>query len=185
MLSVGSHRVGHDWSDLAAAAAATTPKLWPPDAKSWLIRNDPDAGKDRTQAEKGMTEDEMVGWHYRFNGHDSVQAPRAGDGQGSLACCSPLGLKESDTTEPLNWAKSFPQVALLVKILLANAGDLGSIPASGRSPRGRHGTPLQCSWLENPMDRGAWRATVHRLQRVGHDWSNLAHMHAHILEGWF
>ena len=49
--------------------------------------------------QKGMTEDEMVGWHHRLNGHEFEQAPGVGDGQGSLACCSPRGHKESDTTE--------------------------------------------------------------------------------------
>ena len=46
-----------------------------------------------------MTEDEMVGWHHRLNGHELEQAPGAGDGQGGLACCSPWGRKELDTTE--------------------------------------------------------------------------------------
>ena len=68
----------------------------------WLIRKDPDAGKDWRQAEKGMTEDEMVGWHHWFNGHKFEQAPGDGEGQGSLVCCSPLCCKESDTTEQLN-----------------------------------------------------------------------------------
>ena len=61
-----------------------------------------------------------------------------------------------------------PQVALVVKNLPANAGDTkdpGSVPGSGRSPGGGHGSPLQCSCLESPMDRGAWRAVVHG---VGH-----------------
>ena len=49
-----------------------------------------------------MTEDEMVGWHHRHDGHEFEQAPGVGDGQGSLACCSPWDCKESDTTEPLN-----------------------------------------------------------------------------------
>ena len=51
-------------------AQAETPKLWPPDAKTWLIWKDPDAGKDWRQEEKGMTEDEMVGWHHQLNGHE-------------------------------------------------------------------------------------------------------------------
>ena len=76
--------------------------LWPPDAKSWLTGKDPDAGQDWRQEEKGMTEDELVGWHHRLNGHEFEQAPGVGDGQGSLACCSPWGHKESDTTERLN-----------------------------------------------------------------------------------
>ena len=50
-----------------------------------------------------MTEDEMVGWHHRLDGHELEKALGVGDGQGSLACCSPWGRKESDTTERLNW----------------------------------------------------------------------------------
>ena len=84
---------------------AETPILWPPDAKSWLIWKDPDAGKDWRQEEKGMTEDETVGWHHRLNGHESEWTPGAGDGQGGLACCSPWGHKESDTTEWLHWTE--------------------------------------------------------------------------------
>ena len=61
-----------------------------------------DAGKDRRQEEKGMTEDEMVGWHHQLNGHECEQALRVGDGQGGLGCCIPWGHKESDTTEQLN-----------------------------------------------------------------------------------
>ena len=79
------------------------PLLWSPDVKNWLIGKDPDAGKDWGQEEKGMTEDEMVGWHHWLDGHEFEQAPGVGDGQGGLACCSPWGSKESDTTEQLNW----------------------------------------------------------------------------------
>ena len=82
-----------------------TPILWPPDAKSWLIGKDPEAGKDWGQEEKGTTEDEMVGWHYRLNGHEFEQALGYGEGQGSLVCCSPWGHKESDMTEQLNKEK--------------------------------------------------------------------------------
>ena len=64
------------------------PILWPPDAKSQLIRKDPDGGRDRRQEEKGMTVDEMVRWHHRLNGHEFEQALGVGDGQGRLACCS-------------------------------------------------------------------------------------------------
>ena len=84
---------------------AETPVLWPPNAKSWLIWKDPDAGKDWRQEEKGTTEDEMVRWHHRLNGHGFEWTPGVGDGQGVLACCSSWGHKESDTTERLNWTE--------------------------------------------------------------------------------
>ena len=83
------------------------PILWPPHAKSSLIGKDPDAGKDWRQEEKGTTEDEMAGWHHRLYGHEFEQALGFGDGQGSLACCSPWGRKESDMTE---WLKNNPFV---------------------------------------------------------------------------
>ena len=77
-------------------AEAETPILWPPDAKNWVIGKDPDAAKDWGQEEKGMTEDEMVGWHHWLHGHEFEQAP--GDRQRRLAWCSPRGRKESDIT---------------------------------------------------------------------------------------
>ena len=83
-------------------AEAETPILWKPDAKNWLIGKDPDAGKDWRRDEKGMTEDEMVRWHHRLDGHEFEQTPGVGDGQGSLVCCSPWGHKELDTSERLN-----------------------------------------------------------------------------------
>ena len=82
------------------------PMLWPPDMKSSLIRKGPDAMKDWRQEEKGTTEDEMVGWYHQFSGHEFEQALGDGEGQGSLACCSPWGSKESDTTERLNNKKT-------------------------------------------------------------------------------
>ena len=86
-------------------AKAETPILWPPHAKSWLIGKDSDAGRDWGQEEKGMTEDEMAGWHHWLDGHESGWTPGAGDGQGGLACCDSWGCKESDTTERLNWTE--------------------------------------------------------------------------------
>ena len=83
-------------------AEAELPILWPPDAKTWLTGKDSDAGKDCVQEEKGVTEDEMVGWYHQLNGHELVQTPGDSEGQGSLACCSPWGRKESDITEWLN-----------------------------------------------------------------------------------
>ena len=97
---------------------AETPILWPTDAKSWLIWKDPDAGKDWRQEEKGTTEDEMVGWHHRLNGHEFGWTLGVGVGQGGLVCYSSWGRKESDTPERLNWTE-------------LNAGDAGSIPDQG------------------------------------------------------
>ena len=71
-------------------AEAEAPILWPPDVKKWLTGKDPAAGKDWRQ-EKGMTQDEMVGWHHQLDGHEFEQAPGVSDGQGSLVCCSPRG----------------------------------------------------------------------------------------------
>ena len=80
-------------------AESEAPLLWPPDMKSWLILKDPDGEKNRRQEEKGMTEDEMVGWHQCLNRHEFEQTLGVGGGQGSLECCSPWGCKESDITE--------------------------------------------------------------------------------------
>ena len=80
-------------------AEGEAPLLWPPDVKSQLIGKDPDAGKDWRQEEKGTAEDEMVGWHHQFNGHEFEHAPGNDDGQGGLACCSPLGYRKLDVTK--------------------------------------------------------------------------------------
>ena len=87
---------------------AETPILWPPDGKRWLIWKDPDAGKDWGREEKGMTEDEMVGWHHQLNGHGFGWTLGVGDVQGGLACWGSWGHKESDTTEwvtEVNWGE--------------------------------------------------------------------------------
>ena len=83
-------------------AEAEASGLWPPDMKSRLIGKDPIAGKDWRWEEKGTTEHKMVEWHHWLNGHEFEQALGDGEGQGSLACCSPWGGKELDTTELLN-----------------------------------------------------------------------------------
>ena len=80
-----------------------TPILWSCDMKSWLIGENLDAGKDR-RWEKGMTEDEMVGWHHWLDGHEFDRTPGDGKGQQSLACCSPWHCKDSDTTEQQWWS---------------------------------------------------------------------------------
>ena len=72
-------------------AEAEAPILWPPDVESWLTGKDPDAGKDWGQEEKGMIEDEMVGWPHWLNGHGFEQTPGHSEGQGRLTCCSPWG----------------------------------------------------------------------------------------------
>ena len=84
-----------------------------------------------------MTEDEMVGWHHRLDGHEFEQALGVGDGQGGLACCSPQSHKESDTTEQHHFHVS-----------LSCIGE-------------GNGNPLQCSWLENPRDGGEWWAVIY------------------------
>ena len=92
---------------------AETPILWPPDAKNGLIWKYPDAGKDWRHEEKGMTEDEMVGWHQRLNGHGFGWTPEVGDGQGGLACCDSWSRKESDMTERLNWTEHVSETSLI------------------------------------------------------------------------
>ena len=95
-------------------AKAETPVLWPPREKSWLIGKDSDAGRDWGQEEKGMTEDEMAGWHHWLDGCESGWTPGVGDGQGGLVCCNSWGHKESELICPEwlrtlwlgRWAKS-------------------------------------------------------------------------------
>ena len=87
-----------------------------------------------------------------------------GDGQGGLACCNSWGHKESDRTEQLNLTELAFQVALVVKNPPANAGDLrdaGLIPGQEDPLEEGMANPLQYSCLENPMERGAWWATIH------------------------
>ena len=96
-------KITQSWIFIRRTDAETeAPVLWPPDAKNWLTGKDPDTGTDWRQEEKGMTEDEMVGWHHWLDRHEFEQAPGDGEGQGSLACWSPWGCKESDTTDWLN-----------------------------------------------------------------------------------
>ena len=87
------------------------PILWPPHAKSWLIGKDSDAGGDWGQEEKRTTEDEMAGWYHWLDGHEFEWTLGVGDGQGGLVCCDSWGLKESDTTEWLNWTETIKYYA--------------------------------------------------------------------------
>ena len=177
--SMGSQRVGHDWVTSLHFSTHFIEKarvfqkciyyyfinytkaqtVWIAtncDGNTRHIGKDPDAGKDWRQEEKGTTEDEMAGWHHQLVGHEFEQAPGTGDEQGSLACFSPWGYRESDKTEWLNWT---------------HVGDSGFIPKLGRSPEDENGHPLQYSCLEDPMDRGAWWATVHGVAK-SHTWLN-------------
>ena len=85
---------------------AGAPILWPCDAKSQLIGKDPDTRKDWRQEEKGTTEDEMVGWHHRLNGHEFEKTLGSSEGHGRLMFCSPWDREESDMTDQLNNNKS-------------------------------------------------------------------------------
>ena len=139
------------------------------------------AGKDWRQKEKRVVEDTMVRLHHWLNGHEFEQSLGDSKGQGSLACCSSWGHKESDSTYWLNnsykWILS-PIIFLILKSTLSDINIdtlavfwLGvyiifsyfHIPWSGRSPGETQGkcNPLQYSCLENSMDRGGWWAIIH------------------------
>ena len=93
----------HPWIHTGRTDGETeAPVLWPSDAKNWLIGKDADPRKDWRQKEKGVTKDEMFGWHYRLCGRDFEHSPGDGEGQGSLTCCSPWGPQELDTPERLD-----------------------------------------------------------------------------------
>ena len=97
------HKGNQSWIFIGRTdAEAEAPVLWPPDTKSHLIEKGPDARKDWGQEKKGMTEDEMVGWHHWLNEHEFEQTRGDGEGQRSLTCCCPWRRKETDTTEQLN-----------------------------------------------------------------------------------
>ena len=88
----------YGWNDWCSNTFAT----W---CKELTIEKDPDTGKDWRQEEKGMTEDEMVGWHHWLDGHEFEQAPGVGDGQRSLMCCSPWGSQKNQT-----WLRDWPDL---------------------------------------------------------------------------
>ena len=147
-------------------AEAETPTLWPSNAKIWLIGKHPDAGKDWRQEEKGMTEDEMVGWHHQLNGHEFEQSLGVGDGQWSLVCCSPWGCKELGTTEWLNCGSAGKESA-------CNVADLG----------------WSLGW-EDPLEYRdathssilAWR--IPWVHGVARSWTRLSNFHFHIAPLW-
>ena len=99
-------------------AKAETPVHWPPHKKCWLIKI-PDDGRDLDQREKGMTEDEMDGWHHRLNEHMFLWTPVVGDGQGSLAKCDSWGHKELDTALWLKWNEQVNCFLLLLLLSMS------------------------------------------------------------------
>ena len=103
------------WKDWCWNWSSNTSATW---CKTQVIRKGPEAGKDWRQEEKGMTEDEMGGWHHWLNGHEFEQTPGDGEGQGSLVCFSSRGPKESDTTERLNSNWCFCVREILTWLLL-------------------------------------------------------------------
>jgi len=153
---------------------AEIPILWPPDANNWFIWKDPDAGKDWRWEEKGMTEDEMVGWYHWLAGREFKQALGIGDGQGSLACCSPWGCRSrirlSDWTE----------VALVVKNHLPMQKTSGtwarSLGWEDPLEEGMQPTPVFLSG-ESPWTEESGGLLSMGSQRVAHNWSDLAWMH--------
>ena len=161
---------------------AEAPILWPPDAKSQLTEKDPDAGKDWRQEEKGKTEDEMVGWHHWLNGHEFEQTPGDGEGQEGLACCSPWGHKELDTTEWLDNNNPWPVARLQEPALPASSPALTpgpGLPASG--------------WAAAPKSSGPWLPSsepvpapgpqsFHNQPRCGQALLNISQQHAQEAE---
>ena len=108
------HKGDQSWVFIGRTdAKVEIPVLWPPHVKSWLIGKDSDTGRDWGQEEKGMTEDEMAGWHHWLDGYEFEWTPGVGDGQGGLACCDSWGHKESETTERLNWTEWIVMLSII------------------------------------------------------------------------
>ena len=140
---------------------AETPILRAPHEKSWLSGKDPNAGKDWGQ-KKGMTEDGMVGWHHRLNGHGFGWTPGVGDGQGGLECCDSWGRKKLDTTERLNWTE------------IAYLGTVFQVP-SGQSSC--FVLPHTCTW----SDSGPSLMCAHLLAKMDSMWGVLRRLEGHIM----
>ena len=164
-------------------AEAETSILWPPNAKSWLIGKDPFAGKDWRREEKGMTEDEMVGWHQWMESGTWVWA-----GSGTWWWTGRPGMLQSMGSQRVrhDWATDLNHFFWGLplwpsgKESTCNAGDAGSIPESEKSPGRGNSNLLQYSCLENSMERRAWQATVSRVSKVRHDWATEQHTHNHF-----
>ena len=137
-------------------AEVETPILWLPDVKSWLIEKDPDAGKDWSQEEKGITEDEMVGLHHWFGGHKFEQAPEVGDGQGGLMCCSPWVWKELDMTGRLKNNSNHYVIHKSFSIHKWNTIDTLLIPKNYSRDLGHIDQNSIHSWSEKPVMRNEY-----------------------------
>ena len=125
------HKGDQSWVFIGRTdAEAETPILWPPNAKSWLVGKDSDAGKDWGKEEKGTTEDEMVGWHHWLNGHSFGWTLGVGDGQRGLECCGSWFYKESDMTEQQNWTELIVESYVYSVVIFRTSSPIGSI--SGR-----------------------------------------------------
>ena len=143
-----------------AEAEATI--LWPPDAKNWLIWKDPNAGKDWRQEEKGMTEDEMAGWHHRLDGHEFERALGVGDGQGGLACCSPWGRRVGhDWVSKLNLCSVAEQSTTCTLLYFVQHPNRGKAAIWWRTSRLRY-IRTHVGWHSHEETRGhQWTDTTH------------------------
>ena len=158
-----------------------TPILWPPYAKSWLIGKDLDAGKDWGQEEKGTTEDKMVGWDHRLNGHGFGCTLGGGDSQGGLVCYGSWGNKESDKTERLNWTELVAQtVNSLPTMQGAWDGSLGSEEPPGEG----NGNPFQYLCLEIPRTSKPGGLQSTGLQSVRQAWATMLSLFVFYNEKW-
>ena len=139
-------------------AEAEAPILWSPDMKNWLTGKDHDTGKDWRQEEKGMTEDEMVGWHHWLDGHEFEQAPALGDEQGGLVCCSPWGCKELDMIERLNWTEFWLQASYRMLGACGQGSQLGGVWVHPGRKRWRvSGWEQRRLWMQPQAPSYKWR----------------------------
>ena len=163
--SMGSHRVGHDWSDLAAAAAA---QVYSSDDKIWNIGGSIDLCEEN---ELSMLLIDHVAYRWLI-GHLTLGIIIVYFF--NLNWCF-YNQSMTNFLSYRSWSGLFTNLtgslpSSVSKESACNAGDLGSIPGLGRSPGGGNGNPLQYSCLEYSRDRGAWQTTVYGVPRVGHDW---------------
>ena len=131
---------------------AEAPILWPPDVKKWLIGKDPDGRKDWRREEKGMTEDEMVGWHHQLNGHEFEQAPGVGDGQGGPACCNPWGHKVRHYWETELSVKDYCVPEFNSRCFKKNPTQGSSLSLRARSPFSFLSSKSSPSFLTHPNE---------------------------------